>query len=177
MHFIRFLKKHSTVLLVIVVLVSIALTIVNWNTMSEARQRLSSIVWTGPALLMTELMFIVGAVMMAMSAGEELSTYRHPRHWHHGIRALRQNTRRFAENLIISPLFEIGFWLNFVGAIGTSVIIIAGLIIVAPYTGLGITIIVFIDLIATFGWRVPLEIARRKVKKHVKDHGTSGDRL
>ncbi|MGB3023839.1 MAG: hypothetical protein WBB39_03475 [Candidatus Saccharimonadales bacterium] len=174
MKLIRWLKHHSTVLLTILVIVSIGLTVINWQLSGDLRSRMVEIVWVAPALFVTEALFVVGAIMMAVSAGENLAEYRHPRHWHRGVMTIRRQTRQFAEKLVISTLFTVGFWCNFAGAVGTSLILIIGLALIAPLTSLGVTLIIVIDLIATFGWRIPLEIARRKIKeKYVEDHRSS----
>lgn len=122
----------------------------------------SQLYWVGPALLVSELSFIIGALLMAISAGENISHYRRLRHIPHGIVELRRNARFFAQKILVSKLFAVGFWMNFAGAVATSGLLIAGLSTVAPLASAGIITVIIIDLIATFGWRVPLEVARRK---------------
>lgn len=140
----------------------------------DIRHELGKLVWAAPSLLVTEALFIVGACMMAVSVGENLAEFRHPRQWYKGIMMVRSHTRSYAEKLIISPRFSFGFWCNFVGAAGTSIILIVGLWTVAPVTSAGLVAIIVLDLIATFGWRIPLEIARRKVRaSHVENRHSS----
>lgn len=117
-----------------------------------------------PSLVVTEALFIVGAFAMAVSVGENLAEFRHPRYWCKGVMTVREQVKIYVETLIISPLFSFGFWCNFAGAVGTSAILIIGLLMVAPMASAGLVILVVLDLVATFGWRIPLEIARRKVR-------------
>ena len=85
MKLIRWLKHHSTVLLTILVIVSIGLTVINWQLSGDLRSRMVEIVWVAPALFVTEALFVVGAIMLAVSAGENLAEYRLPRHCARGV--------------------------------------------------------------------------------------------
>jgi uncharacterized membrane protein len=148
------------------IVASIVLVIFDWNNIQTIKDRLDEVVWMGISLLVTEALFIVGAVLMAVSAGESLSDFKRLHHWPRKLNEFKKNARQFAERLIVSRLFTIGFWINFAGAVGTSVILIVAVVKFAPYTGIGVLTIIAIDLITTFGWRIPLELARRRVQKH-----------
>ncbi len=161
---IRWLKKHKNSFLLLIAVASVGLMVIDIIFFHDLKSHLSQIVWTSGALAVTETLFIVGALIMALSLGERIEHFRSIKTWHHGIRYIRLHARQFGEQLIVSPTFTLGFWVNFVGAVGSSVILIIGLLSVAPYTSLGILTVIVIDLVATFGWRIPIEIARRRLR-------------
>lgn len=155
-------RYQNAIIGIILVSSLIATVIVVVQSPALMKSAYSQLYWVGPALLLSETSFIIGALLMAISAGENISHYRRLRHIPRGIVDLRRNVRFFAEKILVSKLFAIGFWMNFAGAVATSGLLIAGLSTVAPLASAGIITVIIIDLIATFGWRVPLEVARRK---------------
>jgi hypothetical protein len=73
-----------------------------------------------------------------------------------------------AGKLLVSRWFMAGFWLNFLGAVGTSLVLIVGVVYLVPKAGWGLLVVVGLDLLATFGWRIPLVSKHRKIIKQVK---------
>lgn len=168
--FMQYVKNLRKWFLTALVITSIALIAIDWAHMREITHHLSSVTWIGICLLITEAFFVIGALLMAISAGENLSEFKRLRHWPRRLSELRNSARHFAEKMILSRTFTIGFWLNFIGAVGTSLILIGAVIAFTPYTGFGILIVIIIDLIATFGWRIPLELTRRRAHRQHAIH-------
>jgi hypothetical protein len=65
-------------------------------------------------------------------------------------------------------VFGAGFWLNFLGAVGTSLLLIYSVMKYVPFAGWGLLVLLVLDLAATFGWRVPLQLARQRHRKFNK---------
>lgn len=161
------IARIRLILVFVIVVASLVATIYDWARVGDILGRLSEIGWLGAVLIATEACFIIGALLMAVSAGESIAHVRHPRHWWAHMRYLRQEVKTIAGRMLSSRLFAIGFWLNFAGAVGTSLVLVFGVIHFLPHTGWGLLILIVIDLVATFGWRLPLEYHRRKARKHV----------
>ncbi len=147
-------------LILALIILAIALTVIDWLQGGQVNVQLQKNGWLGIAILITEAFFVGGALLMAITAGENLLSL-HPKHWVTHFSYLKREARTLAHKLIRSRLFMFGFWLNFVGAIGTSLILIIGIILFVPQAGWGVLIIVVLDLLASFGWRA-LAIAKRK---------------
>lgn len=165
-HTILLLKKHRSLFLTLLAVASIALLVINALTTDYSQFRIGQVLWVAIGLVVGETLFVVGALVMAYSVGENVSHFGHIRKWRQGLSYLRKHARRFGETLIVSKSFTVGFWMNFAGAVITSLILISAIIAYNPYAGAGILVVLVIDLVATFGWRIPIEIARRKVKQN-----------
>jgi hypothetical protein len=163
---ISLLKKHRSLFLTLVAVASIALLIINAVTTDYSQFHVGQVLWVAIGLIIGEILFIVGALLMAYSVGENVSHFGHIRRWRQALIYLRKHARRFGETLIVSRSFTVGFWMNFAGAVITSLILIIAIVAYNPYAGAGILLVLVIDLIATFGWRIPIEIARRKVRQN-----------
>lgn len=165
-----FVRKAPSAQLFIIwagLLVSIVLAIAYWPQLSLAKQQISHLMFYGVALVITEIFFTAGALIMAVEIGAELSGEIRGPHWLYRLRHARRNLRKHAKAAIRSRWFGLGFWLNFIGAVGTSLILIVGIMSVAKIAGLGLIAILAIDLVASFAWRVPLHINRRKMRTNV----------
>lgn len=161
------LKRLKKPLIISLIIASIVLTVYDWTNIKDVHSYLWSAGVVGIGIVIAEVLFIAGVVFMAISAGESFPSIKKIHKWPGHFSALRGDTRSFAENLLTSRLFAIGFWMNFVGAVGTSTILVFAILKFAPYTGIGVLAVIIVDLVATFGWRIPLEIARqREVRRH-----------
>lgn len=131
--------------------------------------------WLGGALLLTEASFILGALLMASSAGECVLRQKGVRQSCLSLVRLKHDARRLAQRLLRSRLFALGFWLNWFGAAGTSIILALAAVRFAPPGGVSLPLlaIIAIDLLATFGWRTALEIKRRRARNDEPDNGAA----
>jgi hypothetical protein len=144
-----------------VAIISVVYTIVDWSALHEVREKLSSIAFLPLAVAITEICFITGAVLMLIALGEEFAFANVKNVIKSSIHAKR-NIKEIASKGIRTATFGIGFWLNFLGAVGTSLILLFGVFYVLPIQAWGVSLIILIDLIATFAWRVPLQMIRTK---------------
>jgi hypothetical protein len=159
-------------LIISLVILSLGLMIYDALYGGRLYSQIKNLGWLSAVLLLTEACFIAGAVIMAISAGESFRRLK-LRHWPRHIVRLRGQAKIFAARVVASRLFAIGFWLNFIGAVGTSLILIAAVILFVPQAGWGLGLIIILDLLATFGWRVPLEVQRRTLRKRVTHEDSS----
>ncbi len=150
-------------LLTLVAVFSIGWTIYDWARLDELKSRVEGIAYLGVSLMLSEAFFIVGAILMLLAIGEELPTL-HFTKWLHHLRFVKREIKTIASSAIQSRLFGIGFWMNFTGAVLTSLILVFGVVKLLPIQAWGILLILAIDLIATFGWRIPLHISRKRLK-------------
>jgi hypothetical protein len=138
---------------------SIIYTIYDWSYFDSLKNHLSAVALLGAGLVFTEFCFIAGGLIMALALGETLIA---SGRWWRRLHQVRRQVRRLASQAIQSPLFGFGFWLNFLGAVGTSVILMYGVVAFLPRGSWLVLGALLLDLIATFGWRVPLEVSRRR---------------
>jgi hypothetical protein len=148
-------------LLIAVAVLSIGWTIYDWGNLNFLKDRLIGVEYVAIGLLLTEALFIVGALVMLAAVGEKIPSF-HPRRWVGNVNFLKKEIKAISSRAISSRLFGFGFWLNFIGAVGTSVILMLGVVRLFPIQAWGLLLILVIDLLATFGWRVPLQMARKK---------------
>ena len=144
------------------IMVSLVLAATSWAHVSHLKHSLAGLAVYGIGLVLTEICFTAGAVIMATVIAAELSTEL-AGHWVNRIAHARRNLRRHAVAAVGSRWFGFGFWLNFAGAVGTSLLLIAGVFSVVRWAGIGLALLLALDLVATFAWRVPVHLSRRKL--------------
>ncbi len=100
--------------------------------------------WVGTTLILTEALFIIGLIIMALAAGMSV---RNP--WR-----LRREITTILQQTVTSRMFWVGFWINLVGAIGSTVVLAIALFKVLPIQSWAIILILVADLFATILLRV-----------------------
>ncbi len=138
---------------------SFALTLL---TARKANLRLQTVGKLGATLLVTEALFTLGAVLMGASVGLEVVGTSRLHRAFHTFKQSRVRVRQIANEILESRIFAFGFWMNFAGAVGTSLVLISVVIGYVPTAGWGLLLLLILDLLATFAWRVPLHVKRRK---------------
>jgi hypothetical protein len=151
--------RYKTAAVSTIVLSSFALTLLS---APKSDLRLQAVGKFGVALIITEALFTLGALLMATSVGLEVAGANRLHRVYRILRQSRARARQMATEILESKLFALGFWMNFAGAVGTSVILISVVASFVPTTGWGLLLLLFLDLLATFLWRVPLHIKRKK---------------
>jgi hypothetical protein len=152
-------KASASILLAVLSLVWI---IYDWSSEGLLAARAHALVAAGLYLVITETCFIVGAIIMAATLGVGVATEGHRfKRWYRHIRYVRSEAKHLALSLVENHWFAVGFWLNFFGAVGTSLILIGVVTADAPFAGWGLLVLLVLDLAATFGWRIPLHMKRR----------------
>lgn len=157
--------------------ISVVWSVINWSRIAAAQNDIRNIAFYGWMIFFFEVCFVLGAVIMSVAIGNEIPKY-HPLKWLNHIRKLRRDIKIIATQSITSRLFGFGFWLNFFGALGTSSIVIVGIIRHLPFESWGLIALLAVDIIVTFSWRVPLQLMRKKgdmVKKITTRQATLND--
>jgi hypothetical protein len=145
---------------------TVAWTIHDWAYFRLIKEKADEVVAIGAGLVVTELCFIIGALLMAASLGiQAFGGARGSRGIVRHVRHVRAQVRHIITQTGQSRLFGIGFWLNFFGAVGTSFLLVLATFYYIPIAGWWLLGFLIIDLIATFGLRIPVHIARKKIKK------------
>lgn len=151
-------------LIIAIAVLSIAYTLYDWSQLKEIQKEISNIAYLGGALLFTEACFIIGALIMAATITEVVAELKQ-KSWLRRLQYVRTHVRQLAHSFLKSKVFGFGFWLNFTGAVGTTVILAVGVIMVLPVGSWLLLVLLAIDLIATLGWRVPVQLQRRNIMK------------
>jgi len=99
--------------------------------------------WVGIGVIVTEVLFVSGLLIMALSLGIRI---RNPL-------KLRREIKSVLSASTASKTFWAGFWVNAVGAVGTGLLACAGIISVFPVTSWGLMYLPLIDLVATVAIR------------------------
>lgn len=146
----------------LIILASLVWTAYNWSGLAEIKDELSRVVIIMVILLICEVCFVSGAILMLVGAG---NTFRGVSGWIKGIKEARQNARLIAEHISTSRVFRVGFNLNWVGAVGTGVVLFGGVLLILPITSWGLAVLPFLDIVASFGWRCPIDRSIRALKE------------
>lgn len=100
--------------------------------------------WVVTGMIVSELCFILGLTVMAIGVGSKV---RNP------LR-LRREIKTILISGVTTQIFWIGFWINAVGAVGTAVCGIAGIVLVLPIGSWGLMVLPLLDVAATITLRV-----------------------
>lgn len=95
--------------------------------------------WVSTAIILSEALFITGLIIMALAAGMSV---RHP--WR-----LRRELKAIFRTTANSRLFWVGFWINVIGAVGSTGSVCVALLKVLPVQSWAIILIPLADLLAT----------------------------
>lgn len=160
-------RKIRSLLVWTIVLASVAWTIYNWSGLTQIKEELDKVAAFAILLLLTEICFVIGAIMVAAGLGKSIfrGTGYNPIAWLKAIGKLRGEYHSFAERINTSTSFRIGFNLNWIGAVGTGLVLAIGILVVLPATAWGLLILPALDIAASFGWRTPIS---RKLK-HLRE--------
>jgi hypothetical protein len=167
-HFLEHWPKYKLTGVSAIVIFSLVWTVLDWSRFDGLKDRAVQSVPLALGLGVTELLFVAGALLMALTAGNELFEGWTKHSAWKKVGLARKNYKALAHSLAVSPLFSAGFWLNFAGAVGTSLILILAVFKFVPVAGWGLLILLIIDLAATFGWRLPLHKRRMQLRNHRK---------
>lgn len=163
-------RLHRVAILAIVT-ASLGWTIYNWDGLSRIRDELGTVVVFAVLLVLTEICFIVGGVLLAAGLGASGlgRTDRNVMAWVRSLRQLRREYHGSAERISTSTSFRVGFDLNWFGAVGSGVVAFVGIVVVLPPTAWGLLVLPALDVAASFGWRIPIS---RKLKQLRSVHPT-----
>ncbi|MEM9563150.1 MAG: hypothetical protein AAGA93_11055 [Actinomycetota bacterium] len=93
--------------------------------------------WVGGGLLLSEVLFTIGLVVMAASVGVRLG--RNPLQWRSRLDVILAQLQR-------SPTFWVGLVINTVGAVGTALVIVAAVLAGLPVSAWGLLVLPAADL-------------------------------
>ena len=99
--------------------------------------------WVGAGVIVSEVLFIGGLLVIASSIGLKIKN----------PLKLRKEFIEILSACTGTKVFWLGFWMNAVGAVGTGVLLIAGIVIALPASSWGIAIMPLVDLLATIALR------------------------
>ncbi len=103
--------------------------------------------WFGVGVIVTEMLFIGGLAIMATSMGLKVQN---------PLR-LRGELKSLLAATTSTKMFWLGFWVNAIGAIGSSVVLGVGILMALPPSSWGLMTLVGADIAATVvirGWAV-----------------------
>ena len=136
---------------------SLAWTLWNWRGLTQVTNRLHDAAAFAGALIVTETLFVVGAVVAVIALGH--TTFAgigaNPSKWLVGWKSARAYRDR-SQEIARSRLFRFGFMMNWAGALGTGIVAFVGIIVVLPSTAWGLLVFPILDIAATVGWRIPV---------------------
>jgi hypothetical protein len=141
---------------------SVAWSIYDWSKFSVVVHRLDNFSFLLGLLAVSEILFIAGALIMALEAGRMLG---YGKSWHHHLRHPRRSVAQSMQITVTSRTFGLGFWLNLTGALGTTLILISGVLWLLPIESWGLIVLLAIDIVATISWRLPLHKKRRQLQR------------
>lgn len=96
--------------------------------------------WVAAGIIVTEAMWVGGAVLMAYGAGSRLSS---------GLRVGGRLSEYRAGGRGLT-VFRVGLGINFVGAIGTALVIVVGVVVALPVaTWPSAILLALLDIVAT----------------------------
>ncbi len=93
--------------------------------------------WVGGGLLLSEVLFAIGLLVMAWSVGVKLG--RNPFQWRTRLDVVLAQLQR-------SPTFWVGLAVNTVGAIGTALVLVAAVLAGLPVSAWGLLVLPAADL-------------------------------
>jgi len=137
-------------------------SIYDWTKLHDVVNRIHDLAYLLVAITISELFFTIGAIVMILEVG---LAFGEAKGWLHLAHRARLSLRDSLSVATYSRLFGLGFWLNLIGAVGTSVLLAAGVIWLMPVASWGLVVLLFIDIIATLSWRIPVQINRRRARR------------
>jgi hypothetical protein len=161
------LNRLKNLALVMLLVGSLALTVANQSVLSRITHEVSTVKALALVLLICEVAFVAGALLMMASLGVKFEERTRIHAWWKHLKYARREIKTMATQALTSKLFGFGFWLNFAGAVGTSLVLAVTVIKFAPVVGWGLLVVIIVDLIATFAWRIPVHMYRKaRMKTH-----------
>lgn len=100
--------------------------------------------WVGASLVLSELLFVVGLLVIALAAGVRLP--RNPLAWRAELPSLLASLHR-------TPAFWVGLIVNTIGALGTAVVLIVAITRGLPWQSWGLLVLPVTDLMLTLAVR------------------------
>jgi hypothetical protein len=156
------MKAYRNWLIPFLIIASTVWSFYDWSHLHQVVARIHQLEPLVVILAISEICFITGAVIMAAEVagalGESHGLWRHLRHH-------RRLLRETLGHNLQTKWFGLGFWLNFAGAVITSAVLAGGVIWLMPVASWGLFVLLIIDIIATFSWRVPLHRHRRRLRR------------
>jgi hypothetical protein len=139
-----------------IVVVSLAWTLVAWvGGQFQPPATFASVRILVVALGVSEVLFIGGVILMA-SAVSTIRQRLTPR----GIVSLRGYVRDLLGVAHKNSAWSVGFYTNWVGAVGSTLTLLVALLVLTPPAAWGVGLLLVLDLAATFGIRWPAYTAR-----------------
>jgi hypothetical protein len=142
-----------------IVLVSLVWSLANLNQFSQIKQQLSNIEIFAITIVISEVCFIGGLGLVAFGTGQSVfaGTGFNPIKWFGALFNLRRLSKGLLHGVSGNVFGRFGFYLNWVGAVGTTATLLIGALWFLPGVSRIIAVLLIADLAATFGWRVPLQ--------------------
>ncbi|HSX48076.1 MAG TPA: hypothetical protein VLF41_01020 [Candidatus Nanoarchaeia archaeon] len=145
----------------VLVLASLAWTIYRWSGVDELKHRLGlhQAIAFAIAAAVSELLFIGGAVVLALSLGKAVfaGTGTSPARWAKALLNARTEWKESAQRLKQSRTAYWGLYMNWLGALGTTgVVPILAIAFVLPFGSWGLMAPFVVDIVATCSIRQPL---------------------
>ncbi|TLQ44591.1 hypothetical protein FEF34_17020 [Streptomyces marianii] len=139
----KFLARNRWRVIFTVAISSILATLA-LNPLGELKHKaIEAAPWVGIGILVGEIMFLGGLVMMASGVGIKAGNpFR-----------LKSNFARICQLANHSHLFMAGFWVNSLGAVGSAVAIVFGVVLHLPWESYGILTFAAVDLMLTIAIR------------------------
>ena len=140
----------------VVVVSSLAWTVIAWSLgYSRPDVRLDQLGMVAAALVASEAAFIGGLIVMvaALPHAATIANGASSGRW---AVFRRRELRPVLAACSASPAWRRGFLLNWIGAAGSTAILVVVALLYTPPAAWGTTLVLMADLLATFGLRIPL---------------------
>jgi hypothetical protein len=139
------IKHHKKIMWA---LVAASIAMLFFSPLNELKETVSeALPWVLTGVLITESLFVIGIIIMAIAVEYELGL--NPLKWRSHIKSVLHHV---PEN----RLFWIGFWINAIGALGSGIVVAAGILISLPATSWGLIWLPFLDLSLTVALRITI---------------------
>lgn len=149
--------RHRKIILILLLIFTVLeIAIVPLNASATELSRLPTF---ATLLLISEILFILGILLMALSIEHDLGP--NPLKW-------RKQLKHLVKNMRTDKRFWVGFWMNMIGALGTGVIVFIGIILVLPIQSWGILWLPIADITITLLLRATVLEIRNEVASRAR---------
>lgn len=144
------------------IIASLVLLWVNRSGLATIFDQLGDILIFAILILICEICFVAGLALMLVGLGTSFDSIFG---WLKALWQVRKDPTLLLGHLSASRVFRLGFNLNWLAAVGTGVLAVVGVITVLPVSGWGLLVPAVLDILASFGIRVPIELKFRALKE------------
>ncbi len=148
----NFYKKHVKRILLVIALLALVQSVLTLTIAGIPQSAKDKLPWLVVGTAVTEVLFISGLVMMAVSAEHALGK---------NFLRWRRHLKEIAGKVNRSKLFWTGFWVNAAGALGTGLLWLWAIFTSLPLSAWGTVLLPVSDIFLTIVLRLAIMDARK----------------